>query len=119
MMHFPKKKSPIDGREYGEERASGSFSAEDIARATALMEEIGTQKSKGFVFIVKRNIIEEDDDHQDTEVDGMVKVSGTNKKFMLDAIFHALNMSNKDIIEYVTMRTVVGSEFDGGTHSHD
>lgn len=110
--HTPKKKeTSSDGREYGHSHSEGAFDAEEMARAHAIVEAIGTQKEQGFVILVKRKTVEKDAEHESVEVDGIVKVSKTNKKFMLDTVFHALGMDTKEIIQYATLRAVQGSDY--------
>lgn len=119
-MSLLKKKGEksSDGREYGAQQAQGPFTPEEMERLHGLVDDVGLQKDRGFIVVVKRKTIEKNEEHESAEIDGIVKVSQVNRKFMLDTLFHALGMDNKQIIEYVTMRTVVGSDFDEAEHDH-
>ncbi len=118
MFGAPKDKKSKSGREYGDEKGSGPFSPEELTRLHGLVDEIGTQKERGFIIVVKRTTLEKNEEHESSEIDGIVKVSQVNRKFMLDTLFHALGMDNKAIMEYVTARTILGSDFDDSDHQH-
>ncbi len=113
-MSLSKEQKSPDGRAYGEEKDYGPYTPEDLETVKRLAEEVGTQAARGFIIVVKKTDLESKGDTEQAEIEGMVKVSKVNRKFMLDTIFHSLGMDNKAIMEYMTMRTVVGSDFDDG-----
>lgn len=106
----PKKNAA--GREYGTKQTGGPFTAEEIATAKQCIDDIGSQKERGFIIVVKRKTLSETGDFETTEIDGMIKASDVNRKFMLDTVFLALGMDDNEILKYMALRQKVGTEYD-------
>lgn len=97
---------------HDEKRKSGPLDADELAKAHKLIDELGTQKERGFLIIAKRTATELSEDREQVEIDGMAKVSMVNKKFVLDIVLGALDMSKKDVLHYLMHSELEGSEVD-------
>lgn len=96
-----------------EERASGPLDEASILKAQRLVRDIGEENKRGFLIVVERTTVKDDGDTEEVAVDGMVKVSNSSKKFILDIVFAGLGMDKKEIRNYLMLNTLMGSELDG------
>lgn len=76
---------------------SGPMSQEDIDHAKDLIQEIGEQKAKGYVMVVK--VLGTDETDGSLNVDGHLKVSGVDRDVILSGVFSALNIDKRDAQE--------------------